>query len=150
MKNWEVGYGFSLQFRGVLPEVLKKNVFYVEHTHGSKLIRFFPVGKRKLVLLISHAMCLWHSLSSVSFPLCNLFISTLMLLPWCVYVCVCAQSDSLSPCELQPTRILCPRDFPGKNTRVSCHFLLQGVFLTQGSNPRLLRFSYTGRQILYL
>ena len=24
--------------------------------------------------------------------------------------------------------------FPGKGTRVGCHFLLQGVFLTQGSN----------------
>ena len=29
-------------------------------------------------------------------------------------------------------------DFPGKNTGVGCHFLLQGVFLTQGSNSCLL------------
>ena len=28
--------------------------------------------------------------------------------------------------------------FPGKNTGVGCHFLLQGIFLTQGSNPHLL------------
>jgi len=28
--------------------------------------------------------------------------------------------------------ILCPWDFPGKNTRVDCHFLLQGIFLIQG------------------
>ena len=28
--------------------------------------------------------------------------------------------------------------FLGKNTRVSCHFLLQGIFPTQGSNPCLL------------
>ena len=28
--------------------------------------------------------------------------------------------------------------FSGKNTGVGCHFLLQGIFLTQGSNPRLL------------
>ena len=27
--------------------------------------------------------------------------------------------------------------FPGKSTRVGCHFLLQGIFLTQGSNPGL-------------
>ena len=26
-----------------------------------------------------------------------------------------------------------------QNTRVGCHFLLQGIFLTQGSNPCLLR-----------
>ena len=29
------------------------------------------------------------------------------------------------------------RGFPGKNTGVGCHFLLQGIFLTQGSNPCL-------------
>ena len=29
-------------------------------------------------------------------------------------------------------------DFPGKNTGVGCYFLLQGIFLTQGSNPCLL------------
>ena len=27
---------------------------------------------------------------------------------------------------------------PGKNTGVGCHFLFQGIFLTQGSNPHLL------------
>ena len=32
---------------------------------------------------------------------------------------------------------LCSRDFPGKSTGVSCHFLLQGIFLTQGSAPVL-------------
>ena len=31
------------------------------------------------------------------------------------------------------------RDFPGKNTGVGCHFLLQGIFITQGLNPHLLR-----------
>ena len=29
-------------------------------------------------------------------------------------------------------------DSPGKNTGVGCHALLQGLFLTQGLNPRLL------------
>ena len=28
--------------------------------------------------------------------------------------------------------------FPRQNTGVGCHFLLQGIFLTQGSNVRLL------------
>ena len=28
---------------------------------------------------------------------------------------------------------------PGKNTGVGCHFFLQGIFLTQGSNPHFLR-----------
>ena len=38
---------------------------------------------------------------------------------------------------LQPTRLLCPQDFPSKNTRVGCHFLLQGIFPTQESNDLL-------------
>ena len=47
-------------------------------------------------------------------------------------------SDSFQPYGLQPARLLCPWDSPGKNTGVGCHFLLQGIFLTQGSNPHLL------------
>ena len=35
-------------------------------------------------------------------------------------------------------QVLCPWDSPGKNTGVGCHFRLQGIFLTQGSNPYLL------------
>ena len=35
----------------------------------------------------------------------------------------------------------CPRDFPGKNPGVGCHFLLQGIFLTQGLNLVLLHCS---------
>ena len=32
-------------------------------------------------------------------------------------------SDSLQPHGLQPTRLLCPWDFPGKSTGVGCHCL---------------------------
>ena len=53
--------------------------------------------------------------------------------------------DSLRPNGLQPTRLLCPWDFPGKNMGVSCHFLLQGIFLTQESNLGLPHC----RQMLY-
>ena len=49
-------------------------------------------------------------------------------------------SDSLWPHELQPTRLLCPWDFPGKNIRVSCCFLLQGILPTQESKLCLLRW----------
>ena len=34
-------------------------------------------------------------------------------------------SNSVGPHRQQPTRLLCPWDSPGKNTRVGCHFLLQ-------------------------
>ena len=33
---------------------------------------------------------------------------------------------------IQPARLLCPWDFPGKNAGVGCHSLLQGIFPTQG------------------
>ena len=54
-------------------------------------------------------------------------------------------SDSLWPCGLQPTRLLCPWNSPGKNTGVGCHFLIQGIFPIQGSNLGLPHC----RQILY-
>ena len=37
-----------------------------------------------------------------------------------------------------PSRLLCLWNSPGENTGVVCYFLLQGFFLIQGSNPRLL------------
>ena len=41
---------------------------------------------------------------------------------------------------LQSTRLFCPWDSPGKNTGVGCHFLLSGIFQTQGSNLSLLHW----------
>ena len=46
-------------------------------------------------------------------------------------------SNSLRPHGVQPTRLLCPWEFLGKNTGVGCHFLLQGIFPIQGLNPAL-------------
>ena len=40
--------------------------------------------------------------------------------------------DSLQPHGLQPTGFICLWDFPGKDTGVGCHFLLQGIFPIQG------------------
>ena len=45
----------------------------------------------------------------------------------------------LQPHGLQPARLLCSWDSPGKNTGVDCHFLLQGIFPTLGLNSCLLR-----------
>ena len=36
------------------------------------------------------------------------------------------------------SQLLCPWDFPDKDTGVGCHSLLQGIFPTQGSSPYLL------------
>ena len=59
-----------------------------------------------------------------------------------VHVCMLSCSvlyDFVQPFGLQPARLLCPWDSLGKNTAVDCCALLQGIFLTQGSNPCLLR-----------
>ena len=49
-------------------------------------------------------------------------------------------SDSfVTPWTIDP-RLLCPWDFPGKNTGVGCHFFLQGILSTQGLNPCLLHW----------
>ena len=68
----------------------------------------------------------------------RIYLFCFWLLGWCW--CLVAKSclTLLQPHVLQPARLLCPWNFPGKNTGVGCHFLLQGIFLTQGSNPSLL------------
>ena len=54
-------------------------------------------------------------------------------------------SDFLWSHGLYPIRSLCPWNSSSKSTGVGCHDLLQGTFLTQGSNLGLLHC----RQILY-
>ena len=51
-----------------------------------------------------------------------------------VYMCVLVAQLYLT---LWDSRLLCPWDPPGKNTGVGYHFLLQGIFPTQGQNPNL-------------
>ena len=61
-------------------------------------------------------------------------------------------SDSLWPHRLQLARFLCLWNFPGKNTVVVCHFLLQEIFLTEGSNLSLLHclLSWRFNEILHV
>ena len=74
-----------------------------------------------------------------------------MVVPHCTQwaSCVCIScsvvSDSLWPQGLQPARLLCPWDSPGKITGMCCPSLLQRIFQTQGSNPGILHC----RQIPY-
>ena len=51
----------------------------------------------------------------------------------------------VTPWVVVCTKLLCPWDFQGKSTGVGSHFLLQGIFPTQGSNPGLSHC----RQMLY-
>ena len=47
-------------------------------------------------------------------------------------------SNFLQSQGLQPPRLLCPWDYPGKNTGSGLAFPSWGIFPTQGSNPHLL------------
>ena len=58
-------------------------------------------------------------------------------------------SSSLRLHGLQPSRLLCPWDFPGKNTGVGCHFLLQGIFATQGSSWGILHWQVDSLPLSY-
>ena len=53
-------------------------------------------------------------------------------------MCVCVRAHACTSAHMQLlaalARLFCPWNFPGKNTEVVCHFLLQGIFLTQGLN----------------
>ena len=59
-------------------------------------------------------------------------------------------SSSLRSHGLQPTRLLFPRGFPDKNAGVGSNFLLQGIFLTQGLNPCLLRWQMNSLTVNHL
>ena len=65
------------------------------------------------------------------YPSCAQSCPTLFPIPWTVV-----------------HTLLCPWDFPSKNTGVSCHFLFQGIFPTLGQNSHLLRLLQC-RQIFY-
>ena len=78
----------------------------------------------------------WDDLTVVLSFGCNLESSGM--------ICVCVLSHILlfQPHGLQPNRLLCPWNLPGKNTGAGCHFLLQGIFPMQGSNLHLPSLLY--------
>ena len=75
---------------------------------------------------------------------------TLTPCPSDCYCLVTKSSLTLSPPHgLQPAKLLCPRDFPGKNTGVGFHFLLQGIFPSQESNPCLLNWQASSLPLIH-
>ena len=91
--------------------------------------RFFPiVGYYKIS---STAPCAIHTAC-----FCTIFT-------YFIYVCLLSCVTLCDPVDWGPSASSV--HFPGKNTGVSCHFLLQGIFRTQGSNLYLLHC----KQLLY-
>ena len=78
----------------------------------------------------------------------NFFLTIERIVLWILYKLVHESEVAQSCptlCDPMDTRLLRLWDFLGKSTGVGCHFLLQGFFPTQGSNPGLLHC----RQMLY-
>ena len=51
---------------------------------------------------------------------------------------------------LKPARLLCSWSFPGKDTGVGCHFLFEGIFLSQGPNLCLLHWQVSSLPLSHL
>ena len=67
----------------------------------------------------------------------------------CIIVCVLSHIWLFTtPWTVEPARLLCPCDCPGKDTEVGCCFLLQGDLPNSGME-HISRVSCIGRQILY-
>ena len=107
---------------------------YILKTASNSLAKFFKIiFSRMITLLPEMRRFLGHGTSILKQTLSATYICTLSSEngeKWEVSV----MSNSLGPCGLQPTRLLCPLNSPGKNTWMGSHSRLQGIFPIQGSN----------------
>ena len=115
---------------------IKKKIMALWWLETNILLFQLPL-KRKLTIDMKHFLDYF----------CNCLFKTLVCLIsdlyWALpmyhsaqYFHVCSiMSDFATP---QTATLLCPQDVSIKNTGVNCHFLLMGIFPTQGSNPCLL------------
>ena len=87
-----------------------------------------PLEKKTFLNKNNASKTLFLLLASVRVNWCN---------PLGEYACMPSRFSESN--ALQPARLLCPWDSPGKNAAVGCHALLQGTFPTPESNPRLSR-----------
>ena len=76
---------------------------------------------------LSSSVCMAESLCCVPEIITTLLIS---------YNCCSVMSNSLWPHGLLSSRLFCPWDSPGKNTRLGSHSLLQGDLPDPGIKPR--------------
>ena len=93
------------------------------------------LGHSSAALAVSACQCWWVLSHYLGFCHVSSWLESLMVLT--SIVCMYSHVWLLWPHGLEPARFLCPWNFPGKNTRVGCSFLLQGIFPIQGSNPHL-------------
>ena len=93
---------------------------------------FYFINNQSIQKVISYSTRIWPLWCTRKKP-CLKLVDKLLLLLHCWVPMV-----TLRPHRLWPARLLCPWNFPGKNTGVGCHFLLQGIFPAEKLNPCLL------------
>ena len=96
-------------------------------------------------ILVSKTDCWWYITNKTptwwnfTIMLYSCYFYHYVYLCVCVCVCTCSvMSSSLQPHRLEPTKLLSPRNFLGKNSGAGCHILPQGIIPIQGSNLCLL------------
>ena len=115
-----------------------KSVLHIQGCVSNTLVPHINQGQ------IYHSRIHSDSLKNSTF-LYHLLGKILFAQPMLISVSCSVVSDSLRLHGLQPARLLCLWNSPGRNAGVGCHFLLQGIFQIQGSIPGLPHC----RQILY-
>ena len=95
-----------------------------------------------------------HNISKISFQYTWKSFSRVQhfATPWTTQGAYSAVSDFLQPRGLQPTRLLRPWDFPGKNAGVGCHSSSRGSSQPRDQHRDQIRVPYvshTGEQVLY-
>ena len=74
------------------------------------------------------------------YKFCTYFPCTQLQTCVCVWVHAQPCPTLCNPMDCGLYILLCPWDSADMNTGAGCYFLLQGIFLTQGSNPHLLHW----------
>ena len=129
--GWEVAHGEKPNIRmwesflWDCSDYLEKNLLISSPGKGGDvwgLCAYLVAGVLRAACVLSHFSRVW------------LFVTLWTYSPWVPGKCHKCLGN---PMDL-PARLLCPWDFPGKNTEVDCHFLLQGIFPTQGLKLHLL------------
>ena len=111
---------------------------------NSSVSTFFPTFEKPPVLI--YIIQTFFKLEYSCFTLlCHFLLYSKVNEPCCCCLVTSVVCNSVQSYGTQSARLPCPWDPLGKSTGVSCHVLLQGIFLTQGLNPGLLYC----RQILY-
>ena len=119
----------SIKYVSVIPSPQR----YTKHT--KHLPKYLPIVNASSLYIKYVVICI-----SI-IPQKRYFKSILKTCHYCICCSVIKLCPTLPwPHELYPARLHCPWDFSGKNTEVSCHFLLWESFLTQGSNLSLLHW----------